>query len=142
VRQIREQAIHHELVILVVLPRLSGLGAEQVMKLRRAPVFFEPTLKRRDFQIPGVPRPLQHLVVEDGRPLFHGGSCHLLTRQIEEQDRGREALRDCGEEGSRLRLLQAILQMPQKGHSINLHSAIQCQPEIFRERTLARPVKV
>jgi hypothetical protein len=58
VRKLREQAIHHQLVVLVVTPLLSGLSAEQVMKLRRAPVFFEPTLKRRDFQIPGVPRPL------------------------------------------------------------------------------------
>src|SRR5712671_6738646 len=55
VRKIRDQAVHHKLVILVVLPLLSGLGLEQVMKLRRAPVFFESTLKRGHFEIPGVP---------------------------------------------------------------------------------------
>jgi len=137
----RQQAVHDQLVILIVRPGLAGLLPEHRLEFGEAAVLLQPALKRRHLQVAAVAGILQHLVVEDGGHLGQGRAGDLLAGEIEHDHCRREPRRDSGKQRLRLCPVQSVLQMPQEGLSIDLYRLIECETEIFGERALARAVE-
>jgi hypothetical protein len=110
---------------------------EQRLELGETSLLLQFALQRRDLQVAAVAGILENLVVEDGRHLGERRPRNLLAGEIEHDDGRGETCRHCRQQGLRGGLVEPILQMPQEGVAIDLHTLVEGEAEIFRERTLA-----
>ena len=111
-RDLRDQSIDGQRIVLHARPGRARQGlCDALMQLVGAPVLLDHALEGCHLEILRITGPLQHLVVQDGRDVLHGGSGEHLAGQVEHDHGGWEALRDGREQCLGLGLMQPVLKV-------------------------------
>ena len=98
-------------------------------------------LKIGHHQVVGVARPFEHLEIEDGGDVLHGGPGQHLAGEIEHDHRGGEAPGHGTQQGPGLRLVEAVLEVFEEGRPFESALVVEGQPQVLGEGAFTRAVE-
>ena len=82
-RDLRDEAVYHQLIVAIVVPVFTARSFfECIQEFVVAAFLLESAFQRSHLEIARVARPLQDLVEQDRRHLFHGRTGDLFAGQV------------------------------------------------------------